>query len=90
MTALERLSRWRVSGIAVGAEAARLVVILCATQFLLWYGIHAFGDNEPFRSVRPYDGWNVVNHDDPQGRVGAGFSRLFFRAVIERELCLQR
>jgi len=66
---LERLSRIRVRGLGAGQEAATLVVLLCAAQFLFWYGFHLFADRNASLTMLSYESWDYVNHDDPQGRI---------------------
>ena len=61
VTGLERLSR-------ISRDAARLVLFLAAAHFLFWYGVHAFGNENIFRSLRPYETWDFVNFGDPEGR----------------------
>jgi len=59
---LERLSR-------VSTEAAQLIVLLCAAQFLFWYGFHLFANKNESIAMLEYETWDFVNHDDPQGRI---------------------
>jgi len=66
---LERLSRVTVRGSAAGAEAAQFLVILCAAQFLFWYGFHLFANTNASAAMLPYDTWDFVNHGDPAGRI---------------------
>ena len=40
-----------------------LMFLLCAVEFLGWYGIRASGE------ALAYDEWNFVNHGDPEGRI---------------------
>lgn len=61
---LERLSRW-----PAGGEAARLIVFLSVAQFLFWYGLHVFDDQEFSRSMRRYETWNAINHQNPERRI---------------------
>jgi hypothetical protein len=66
---LERLSRMTIRGSAAGREAAQLIVILCAAQFLFWYGFHLFADANASAAMLQYDAWDDVNHGDPEGRI---------------------
>jgi hypothetical protein len=66
---LERLSRVTIRGTAAGAEAAQLIVVLCAAQFVFWYGFHLFANTNVSLAMLPYDSWDFVNHDDPEGRI---------------------
>ena len=66
---LERLSRLSIRGMPAGRDGARLIVFLCAAHFLFWYGVHLF-DSRPFAQVlAEYQTWDVLNHDDPEGRI---------------------
>ena len=61
VTALERLSRFNL---------ARLILFLCAAHFVFWYGLH-FSRSEPLdAAMTPYETWDAINHDDPEGRIG--------------------
>jgi hypothetical protein len=60
VTALERLSRFNL---------ARLILFLCAAHFVFWYGLH-FSRSEPLdAAMTPYETWDAINHDDPEGRI---------------------
>jgi len=60
---LERISR-RVP------EAARLVLLLCAAQFIFWYSLHAFFDTAEWSAaVRRYETWDSINHGNPERRI---------------------
>jgi hypothetical protein len=65
---LERMAAWRLGGFATGADAARLIVLLCAAQFAFWYGIRVFGNDDIFIASGPYESWNYVNFGDSEGR----------------------
>jgi hypothetical protein len=67
--ALERLSRVTIRGSAAGREAAQLLVMLCAAQFLFWYGFHLFANTNASAAMLQYDAWDDVNHGDPEGRI---------------------
>ena len=69
VTGLERLSRITIRGTAAGREAAQLLVLLCAAQFLFWYGFHLFANTNASIAMLQYDAWNDVNHGDPVGRI---------------------
>ena len=69
---LERLCRLRLRGRPAGLEAAVLILFLCAAHFLFWYGLHVF-DNQDFSiELRQYETWDLINHDDPEGRIAVG------------------
>jgi hypothetical protein len=60
VTALERLSRFHL---------ARVILFLCAAHFVFWYGLH-FSRSEPLdAAMTPYETWDAINHDDPEGRI---------------------
>jgi hypothetical protein len=58
---LQRLSR-------VSLDAALIVIILCLTHFLFWYGIHLSGD-ENLLVATDYETGDAINHGDPDGRI---------------------
>lgn len=66
---LERLSRLTIRGFAAGREAAQLLVMLCAVQFLFWYGFHLFAGTNAAMTMLQFDTWDDVNHGDPLGRI---------------------
>jgi hypothetical protein len=69
VTGLERISRVTIRGYAAGREAAQLLVLLCAAQFLFWYGFHLFANANASAAMLQYDAWDDVNHGDPLGRI---------------------
>ncbi len=69
VTALERLSRIVIGRYPAGAEAAQLLLLLCAAQFLFWFGFHLFGNSNASIAILQYDSWDDVNHGDPEGRI---------------------
>lgn len=66
---LERLGRVTIRGCAAGREAAQLLVMLCAAQFVFWYGFHLFANTNAAGAMLQYDSWDDVNHGDPLGRI---------------------
>ncbi|HXJ44984.1 MAG TPA: hypothetical protein VNH18_37190, partial [Bryobacteraceae bacterium] len=58
MTGLSRMNR----------NAALILVVLCATRFMGWYGIHLFGDDSLFIATGPYQSWDYINFGDGEGR----------------------
>jgi hypothetical protein len=72
VVALERLSRLNLRGRPAGRDAAVLILFLCAAHFVFWYGLHVF-DNIGFSiALRQYETWDLINHDDPEGRIAIG------------------
>ncbi|HZT33480.1 MAG TPA: hypothetical protein VFA33_26570 [Bryobacteraceae bacterium] len=66
---LERLSRLRLGGSTAGAEAARLILFVCAAHFTFWYGLHLFDTREFSQTLREYETWNQINHQNPARRI---------------------
>jgi hypothetical protein len=66
---LDQLSRLTLRGLPVGQDAARFLLFLCAAHFFFWYGIHFFDDAKWAMAVREYQTWDIVNHDDSDGRI---------------------
>lgn len=60
VTALERLNRFNL---------ARLILFLCAAHFVFWYGLHLSGSQPLYTAMTPYETWDAINHDDPDGRI---------------------
>ncbi len=50
---LEALSTLVVRGQPAGADAARLLLLLCAGQFVLWYGLHVARPLAPLAGPAP-------------------------------------
>ena len=69
VTGLERLSRLKLRGFAVGQSAARLLVFLCAAHFLFWYGIHLFGSDNVLLAMGRNETWDFINYGDSEGRI---------------------
>jgi hypothetical protein len=72
VTSLQRLSRIKVCGSPAGREAARIILFLCAGQFLFWYGIHLSGSQQLLEAAGPYETWDYINYGDPEGRIAVG------------------
>ena len=66
---LERLSRWNIRGRPVGEQSARIILFLCVTQFVFWFGLHASRNEELYLAMTPYESWDAINHGDPEGRI---------------------
>lgn len=78
VTAVERMSRVTIRGVNTGADAARLVVFLCAAHFAFWYGLHASANQDLESAMWRYETWDTINGGDPDGRI-----------AIDRELARQ-
>jgi len=61
---LERLTR-----VAGGREAARLLMLLCWAQFAFWYGTHVLDGTPAAVSARSWDLWDSINHTNPERRI---------------------
>jgi hypothetical protein len=46
--------------------------LLCAAQFLFWYGFHLFANSNASIAMLQFDAWDDVNHGDPNGRIAVG------------------
>jgi hypothetical protein len=66
---LERLSRVSIRGRPAGMDAAVLILFLCAAHFVFWYGLHVFDNAEFSVALRQFETWDLINHDDPEGRI---------------------
>ena len=66
---LERLSRLSIRGRPAGMDAAVLILFLCGAHFLFWYGLHVFDNAEFSVALRQFETWDLINHDDPEGRI---------------------
>jgi hypothetical protein len=60
VTSLERVTRFNI---------ARLILFLCAAHFVFWYGLHMSGNQPLYTTMTPYETWDAINHDDPDGRI---------------------
>jgi hypothetical protein len=65
---LQKLSQVLVRGKPVGTDAAAIVVIVCLTHFIFWYGIHLWGD-ETLLTATDYETGDAINYGDPDGRI---------------------
>ena len=61
VTALERVSRW-------SKDVSRTILLLCAAQFLFWYGVHLSASPALLSALGPYETWNYINYGDLDGR----------------------
>jgi hypothetical protein len=66
---LERLSRIRLRGFAVGGDAMRILASFCIAHFAFWYGLHLVGTEDLFIATGSYESWDFVNFGDAEGRI---------------------
>ena len=59
---LREISRW-------SPEAARLILFLCVTHFIFWYGLHLFDEEDFARAMMRYETWDSINHNNPERRI---------------------
>jgi uncharacterized membrane protein len=59
---LERISKW-------SRTAAGLIAFLCVAQFLFWYTLHVFDNQQFSMALRQYETWDGLNHRNPAGRI---------------------
>jgi hypothetical protein len=63
VTALRQVSR-------ASPRVAQLMFLLCAAQFLFWYGLHLLAGWRPALDLTDrYESWDFVNHGDPECRL---------------------
>ncbi len=62
VASLERLSRVEIRGTPAGKDGAKLLVIACAVQFVFWYSVHVFENQDFTAALRPYETWDFINH----------------------------
>lgn len=65
---LDRLSRRSISNWKIGAQMARIILLMCGAQFLFWYGLHWFAGENLWEAFR-YEPWDFINYGDPEGRI---------------------
>jgi hypothetical protein len=66
---VERLCRLSIRGRPAGMDAAVMILFLCGAHFLFWYGLHVFDNAEFSVALRQFETWELINHDDPEGRI---------------------
>jgi hypothetical protein len=59
---LERIFRWNHT-------AAGLIAFLCVAQFLFWYTLHLFDNQQFSQALRQYETWDGLNHRNPAARI---------------------
>lgn len=69
VTGLQRLRQWKTRGIPAGADAARVIVFLCAAHFIFWYSLHLFDDTDVSAAMRRFETWDSINHTNPERRI---------------------
>ena len=47
-----------------GRRAAVFLLALCAAQFLFWYTLHIFDNQEVSITLKQYESWDAINHVD--------------------------
>lgn len=62
VTGLRQLSR-------LSAEAARIVIFLCAAHFLFWYSVNLFPGSSVSMALRRYETWDALNQRNPERRI---------------------
>lgn len=66
---LHHLSFVRFRGRPLGRDAAHLIIFLCATHFLFWYGLHLFEGHVIAAEMTRYETWDSINHSGSNRRV---------------------
>lgn len=56
-----------VTGLARMGRAGP-VLLICAAQFVFWYGLHAWGNARALASVGRFETWDFINWGDAEGR----------------------
>ena len=49
--------------------AAGLIAFLCVAQFLFWYTLHVFDNQQFSMALRQYETWDGLNHRNPAARI---------------------
>jgi hypothetical protein len=66
---LQSLSDFEIGGRVVGQEIAGILLFVCAAQFLFWYGLHAWANEQALFAIGPFETWDFINYGDPEGRI---------------------
>lgn len=66
---LRQLSQFTLKRVRIGAEAARLIVFVCAAHFVFWYGLHLFENEQFSRDMEQYETWDTINHGNSDRRL---------------------
>ena len=65
---LQRLSLTRIRDVPVGIEIARILIVLCLSEFAFWYTLHLF-ETPDLYPVLEFETWDGINHSNPQRRI---------------------
>ena len=71
VTGVRQIKRLNIHGFPAGTDIARILVLLCGAEFLLWYSIHLFENHHAPLALLQYETWDAVNHRNPKKRVAA-------------------
>ncbi len=50
-------------------EFSQLLLLICATHVIFWYGIHLAGAENLRVALMRYENWDFINYGDPEGRI---------------------
>lgn len=59
---LETLSGFLIRGQPAGRRAAVVILALCAAQFLFWYTLHIFDNEDVSIALKRFESWDSINH----------------------------
>ncbi len=71
VTGLRQIGKLRIRGLHAGADIARILILLCGAQFLLWYSIHLLESHHAPLALLQYETWDAINHRNPGRRIAA-------------------
>lgn len=58
----------------LSSEAPKLLLVLCAAQFIFWYGLHLLETRSFTNTLLPYETWDALNHENaPRRRLVASY-----------------
>ena len=66
---LRQISRLEIRAIPVGRGIVQLIVVLCFTPAVLWYGLHLSETWFPPSSLLQFETWDEINHGNPERRI---------------------
>ena len=61
---LQGLNGIVVRGQRAGRRAARVILALCAAQFLFWYSLHVFDNEDVAIALKRFESWDSINHQN--------------------------